>query len=164
MSLDNVLVPLLFPPHDELFPVGPAILTMPVKINNYLAERQQRVVINGMSSRSSHVLSGVPQGSILGPLLFLIYIDDITDIELSAGSNLVLYADDILLYRPIRNIGHYSALQVDIDALSSWATQNAMTFNITKCKSMTISRKRNRFTTAPPFSLIFFFFFAIHNI
>ena len=87
-------------------------------IHNYLAERQQRVVINGMSSRSSHVLSGVPQGSILGRLLFLIYIDDITDIELSAGSNLVLYADDILLYRPIRNIGDYSALQVDIDALS----------------------------------------------
>ena len=85
-------------------------------IHNYLAERQQRVVVNGTSSRSSHVLSGVPQGSILGPLLFLIYIDDIADMGLSAGSSLVIYADDILLYRPIRTSGDYSALQDDIDA------------------------------------------------
>ena len=107
------------------------------------------------ASRSSHVLSGVPQGSILGPLLFLIYIDDIADMELSAGSSLVIYADDILLlnYRPIRNSGDYSALQDDIDALSNWATQNAMTFNATKCKRMTISRKRNRHTPALPLSL-----------
>ena len=122
-------------------------------IQNYLAERQQRVVVNGTSSRSSHVLSGVPQGSILGRLLFLIYIDDIADMELSAGSSLVIYADDILLYRPIRTSGDYSALQDDIDALSNWATQNAMTFNATKCKHMTISRKRNRHTPAPPLSL-----------
>ena len=73
--------------------------------------------------------------------------------ELSAGSSLVIYADDILLYRPIRNSGDYSALQDDIDALSNWATQNAMTFNATKCKRMTISRKRNRHTPAPPLSL-----------
>ena len=109
-------------------------------IQNYLAKRQQRVVVNGTSSRSSHVLSGVPQGSILGPLLFLIYIDDIADMELSAGSSLVIYADDILLYRLIRTSGDYSALQDDIDALSNWATQNAMTFNATKYKHMTISR------------------------
>jgi len=111
--------------------LDPHIITW---IHNYLAERQQRVVINGMSSRSSRVLSGVPQGSILGPLLFLIYINDITDINISMESRLVLYADDILLFRPIRTTGDYSALQADIDALSNWATQNTMTFNTAKCE------------------------------
>jgi len=85
----------------------------------------------------------VPQGSILGPLLFLIYINDITDINISMESRLDLYADDILLFRPIRTIGDYSALQADIDALSNWATQNTVTFNTAKCKYMKISRKRS---------------------
>ena len=122
-------------------------------IHNYLAERHQRVVINGTASRSSHVLSGVPQGSILGPLLFLIYIDDITSVDLSLGSSLVLYADDILLFRPIHTIGDYSALQADINALSNWATQNAMTFNTDKCKCMKVSRKRTCAIPAPPLTL-----------
>jgi len=110
------------------------------------------VVINGMSSRSSRVLSGVPRGSILGPLLFLIYIDVITDIDISMESRLVLYADDILLFRPIHTIGDYSALQTDIDALSNWATQNTMTFNTAKCKYMRISRKKKCSISAPSLS------------
>ena len=70
-------------------------------VHNYLAGRKQSVVVNGASSEHLPVLSGVPQGSILGPLLFLIYIDDLTNTELSEGTEIVLYADDILLYRPI---------------------------------------------------------------
>ncbi len=69
-------------------------------VHNYLANRHQRVTANGIKSESSHVTSGVPQGSILGPFLFLIYIDDIAKETLCEGSKLVLYADDILLYRP----------------------------------------------------------------
>ena len=134
----------------EKIGLGPHITTW---IHNYLAERQQRVVINGVSSRPTHVLSGVPQGSILGPLLFLFYINDVTNIELSVGSKLVLYADDILLYHPIHTTGDYSIIQADIDALSRWATLNYMTFNTDKCKVMTITRKRNRKTPATPLSL-----------
>ena len=78
--------------------LDPHILTW---ILNYLAERQQKVVINGFSSHSSHVLLGVLQGSVLGPLHSLIYINDITLLELSSGSRLVMYADDVLLYHPI---------------------------------------------------------------
>ena len=141
-----------FPLMSKLEKTGldPHILTW---IHNYLAERQQKVVINGVSSSSSHVLSGVPQGSVLGPLLFLIYINDITFLELSPGSRLVLYADDVLLYHPICNTGDYFTVQTDIIALSSWATQNAMTFNLTMYKTMTISRKRNHHIPTTPLTL-----------
>jgi len=107
-----------------------------VWINNYLANRHQRVAVNGATSESTCVTSGVPQGSILGPLLFLIYIDDIVKVTLSEGSKLVLYADDILLYRPIRTNDDYSALQHDIDMISEWANINSMQFNSAKCKFM----------------------------
>jgi len=86
-----------------------------VWINNYLANRHQRVTVNEATSESTCVTSGVAQGSILGPLLFLIYIDDIVKVTLSEGSKLVLYADDIFLYRPIRTNDDYSALQHDIE-------------------------------------------------
>ncbi len=73
-------------------------------IHNYLVERQQSVVVNGVSSEPTGVGSGVPQGSIVDQLLFLIYVDNITKVNLSSGSRLVLYADDILLYRPISSL------------------------------------------------------------
>jgi hypothetical protein len=62
---------------------------------NYLANRKQRVVLNGEGSTLREILAGVPQGSILGPLLFLIYINDITE---AVTSNMKLYADDAIIY------------------------------------------------------------------
>ena len=100
------------------------------------------------------MISGVPQGSILGPLLFLIYIDDIVKVTLSEGSKLVLYADDILLYRPIqlvRTILHFNTTL--IDTISEWANTNAMEFNGAKCKFMMVSRKRNHITPSLPLCL-----------
>ena len=76
-------------------------------ITDYLTNRTQFVVVNGVSSKPLSVISGVPQGSVLGPLLFLIYINGITELPLSPESKLVMYADDILLYRPIRQASDY---------------------------------------------------------
>ena len=70
-------------------------------ICGYLAQRKQRVVVNSQTSETLPVLSGVPQGSVIGPLLFLIYIDGVMGVPLSEGSQLTVYADDILLYRLI---------------------------------------------------------------
>ena len=84
----------------------------------------------------------MPQGSVLGLLLFSIYSDSVTSISLS--SNLVLYADDILLYRPIVNKADCTPLQSDIDKILNWTTVNLMSFNTSKCKQMIISRKKSQ--------------------
>ena len=82
-------------------------------ICDYLRGREQRVILNGVSSRPKSVLSGVPQGSVLGPLLFTIYMNDLADLHLS--SKLVLYADDILLYRSIETSADYNLIQEDVN-------------------------------------------------
>ena len=111
-------------------------------ICSYPMGRAQRVVIDGESSEPIHVLSGVPQGSVLGPLLFLIYIDDVTTCNLTVGSKLSLYADDMLLYKPITVDGDYVDLQSDIDSLNNWVSSNHLDFNTSKCKFMLITRKK----------------------
>ena len=106
------------------------------------------MVVNGSSSSDSHVLSGVPQGSILGSLLFLIYIDDLTNLPTSNGSHSVLYADDLLLFRTLKGREDFQLLQNDISIIDKWVQQNHLTFNSAKCKYMVISRKRLRPTYA----------------
>ena len=85
---------------------------------NYLYNRQQRVVVNGEASSSLPVLSGVPQGLILGPLLFIIYVDSVFLADLAPGNRLVLYADDMPLYRPIRCTQDLVDLQSDTKLVS----------------------------------------------
>jgi len=79
--------------------------------------RKQRVVINGQYSPWSSVRSGVPQGSVLGPLLFAIYVNDLPD---NVKSFLLLFADDTKLYHTIRSCSDVQQLQEDIDALYQW--------------------------------------------
>ena len=113
-------------------------------IRSYLSNRSQQVCTGGETSPSLPVFSGVPQGSILGPLLFLIYIDDVAAISLSQGSTLNLYADDILLYKLIASgsTQEYAVVQSDINIVGNWVDENYLTLNSAKCKYMTISRKR----------------------
>ncbi len=125
----------------------------PKWIHNYLADHKQCVVVNGVSSRPMSAVSGVPQGSILSPHLFLIYNDDIADVNLSVGSKIVLYADDILLYLPISLPEDLEHLQSDVDALQAYASANCLTFNAAKCKSMLVSRKKRHTHPNPSITL-----------
>ena len=109
-------------------------------IRSWLLNRSQRVIIDGASSNEVSVRSGVPQGTVLGPLMFLIYINDIGE---HITSNLRLFADDSLLYCAIDIPQDCLALQEDLDKLSQWSYKWQMSFNVSKCKSLSITRKRN---------------------
>ena len=87
-------------------------------IKCFLSERIQRIIVNGQRSSPSVVLSGVPQGNVLGPLLFLCYINDIIS---SISSAIKLYANDVLIYRIIDIEDDCKTLQRDLDLLQTWA-------------------------------------------
>ena len=117
-------------------------------LQNYLTDRKQFVALEGSSSPTLQVLSGVPQGSVLGPLLFIIYLNDIVH-HISSSSKMNLFADDIALYRIIRSINDYSALQADIDAVSDCLAGKLLTLNPSKCCHLFISHKRI-YSISPP--------------
>ena len=100
-------------------------------IIDYLRDRKQRVVLDSGFSEWAPVQSGVPQGSILGPLLFVLFINDITE-AISLGTNCKLYADDLKIWKSIHST--LDSLQADIDNLHTWSVQNRMTFHPAKCK------------------------------
>jgi hypothetical protein len=102
-------------------------------IESWLVGRQQRVVIDGHSSEWKSVTSGVPQGSVLGPLLFVLYINDLPD---RIGTNIKLYADDSKIINIIKSPNDSLELQTDIDRAVNWSHMWLMPFNIDKCKVM----------------------------
>ena len=110
-------------------------------ISSYLHNRVQQVGVQGELSSTTAVISGVPQGSVLGPLLFLIYIDGLSGINLSGGS-IVLFADDLLLHHLITSIEDFQRVQNDIDKLCNWLSFYKLSLNPSKCKAMLISRKK----------------------
>ena len=109
-------------------------------IRAFLTNRLQSVIIEGISSGPAEVLSGVPQGTVLGPILFLCHINDL---PLSVKSSVRMFADDCLLYSPIRCFEDHLKLQSDLVALDGWAAMWGMRFNAKKCYIMRISRKRS---------------------
>ena len=113
-------------------------------IKSFLANRTQQVLVEGHTSSPAPVTSGVPQGTVLGPLLFLIYINDL---PLKVSSTTRLFADNILLYRRIKSQEDARILQEDLDKLQEWERDWQMSFNVSKCEVITVTWKRNPIKT-----------------
>ena len=111
---------------------------------NFLINRKQRALICGSYSDWSPVISGVPQGSIQGLAMFLIYVNDIPD---NITSTTKLFADDTKIYRQINNKENSIALQIDLTTLKLWADRWQMKFNPTKCEVMRISHNKDKRST-----------------
>ena len=106
-------------------------------IKNWLLNRKQRVVINGQSSGWVDVLSGVPQGSVLGPLLFIIYINDF---EEGLFNKILKFADDAKLLGRVSTQDQINVMRSDLNKLFEWSSKWGMTFNTNKFKVMHIGR------------------------
>ena len=109
-------------------------------IEALLSSRSQVVVLDGTSSDNVPVTSGVPQGSVLGPALFLLYINDLPD---TIDSQVRLFADDTVLYRTIKSVTDHHRLQTDLDKLTEWAMAWDMQLHPAMCLVMNITKKRH---------------------
>ena len=107
-------------------------------IKGFLIGRTQVVSVNGSQSSSTEVLSGVPQGSVLGPVLFLLYVNDIGE---GISSTFRLFADDCVLYRCIKSKQDQIILQEDLQNMKQWAESWKMKFNVPKCSHLTVTLK-----------------------
>jgi hypothetical protein len=114
-------------------------------IENYLSGRRQRVMVRGEMSDWLEIFSGVPQGSVIGPILFLIYINDI---KRELKSRVSIFADDTKILHIVDTEEDRVEVEQDLIAMQNWADQNKMKFNIDKCSVMHCgySNKRNNYT------------------
>ena len=106
-------------------------------IENFLTNRTQTVIVNGVKSSESKVTSGVPQGSVLGPLLFVIYINDM---PLCVNSSMYMYADDTKVFREIAHDDDVEKLQNDLDRLGKWSEDWLIRFHPEKCSVLHLGR------------------------
>lgn len=121
----------------KAFGVGGTIIKW---FESYLRNRSQCVKFGGCTSRIIKPCSGIPQGSLLGPLLFVIYIDDLPDNLFCRNLG---YADDFKVFRQIKTQADCHTLQSDIDRLKDWCVRNDMDLNIDKCSVITFTRSRS---------------------
>lgn len=119
------------------FGFSPKLITF---FTSYLTNRCQFVEYHGFKSFTYYANSGVPQGSILGPLLFIMYINSITD---AIDVNCLLYADDLKIFCDINNADDCVKLQHNINAVSDWCLLNRLPLNFQKCNIMTYTKKIN---------------------
>ena len=107
-------------------------------IEDFLRNRRQRVVVNGSESDWREVTSGVPQGSVIGPLLFICYINDLPSVM--TGCECKIFADDCKVYRKIETTEDYNILQKNLDLMSEWSKEYMLYFNPKKCVVMHLGR------------------------
>lgn len=110
-------------------------------IKNYLTDRTQYVEFNDETSATTSVTSGVPQGCVLAPILFLLFINDLpTNIK----EKIKLFADDCVLYREINSTEDHVALNSALQDVSCWCRKWQMSLNANKCTILSVSRKKTR--------------------
>ena len=110
-------------------------------ITSFLKMRKQRVKVNGFVSSWADVTSGVPQGSVLGPILFVIFINDFPSL---LQSSVKLFADDAKLYGDVSHVNGYLKLQKDLNACVDWANEWLMEFHPKKCKVIHYGKKNEK--------------------
>jgi hypothetical protein len=108
-------------------------------LQNWLTSRTQTVVIDGEESEVAQVISGVPQGTVLGPLLFLLYVNDIGE---NTSCTTRLFADDALVYRKIQSKDDTNSLQTDLNTMVDWSHRWQMSFNPKKCSLLRVTKKQ----------------------
>ena len=106
-------------------------------IGNWLYNRKRRVVVNGVKSECWPVMSGVPQGSVLGPAFSIIYINDI---YANVPSSLLRFNDDTNLYGNVCNCNQIDRLQCDLDKMSEWPTKWQMLFKADEYKCLPVGQ------------------------
>lgn len=111
-------------------------------IKSFLANRSQFVHVNNESSEPLEVTSGVPQGCVLGPLLFLIYINDL---PLTVSCKIRMFADDCVIYHTITNASDQLTLQHDLNNIQEWCDNSLLKLNPNKCKVVSFTRRKNPF-------------------
>jgi ribonuclease P/MRP protein subunit RPP40 len=112
-------------------------------VDNWLKGRMQRVQIKGTYSQWAEVKSGVPQGSVLGPILFIIFINDIS---LDVSGEVSCFADDLKIMGIVNTEEQIKKFQFDLDKISDWAHKWGMSFNINKCQVLHMGNKNKNFT------------------
>ena len=112
-------------------------------IKSFLKNRKQKVAMEGEMSSWTDVKSGIPQGSFLGPILFVVFITDMPNNVLSTCN---MFADDAKAYREVNKAEVHVALQLDLDRLNEWSKRWKFPFNETKCKCMHFGSRNPKFT------------------
>lgn len=112
-------------------------------IRSFLTGRRQRDSVNGSTSDWTEVKSGVPQGSVLGPILFVVFINDLPQVVSSLCS---MYADDTKVYRKVDSDKHREQIQSDLNCLVEWADKWQLRFNADKCKVLHLGKKNPKFS------------------
>ena len=124
-------------------------------LQNYLTHRKQKVILDNISSNILDVKSGVPQGSILGPLLFIMLINDIYDC-IDPNTKISQYADVTKIWRQIQSEHDCEILQTDVNKLQVWCANKKMNYNTQKCHALAVKATEYLLTDELPFSSFFY--------
>ena len=134
----------------EMLNIGADIIDW---VKSYLTSRVQRVYANGTYSSYKTILQGVPQGSVLGPLFYIVYANDLVNVV--KYCKVALYADDTVLYTAAGNFGQsVTAMQKDINSIAKWCMQNGISANVDKSKVMVLGTN-NSLKYLPPYEIKF---------